>query len=190
MNSGQMMITILAMLLLTMTILTINRQSLTTNDTMGSSRYGLMALSLANTIIQDATGLAYDEKTSANQSAVSDSTQFTTPALLGTDGVAELASNPNTFDDFDDYNCYRTTPKTDVIIIDATTTPNKTMTFYSLCRVDYVDSGNPSVVKNNQTWSKRLMITVYSPDLVNSFTYKPDTLKLSTVYSYYYFPKN
>jgi MSHA pilin protein MshD len=190
MNSGQMMITILAMLLLTMTILTINRQSLTTNDTMGSSRYGLMALSLANTIIQDATGLAYDEKTSANQSAVSDSTKFTAPASLGLDGVAELASNPNTFDDFDDYNCYRTTPKTDVIIVDATTTPNKTMTFYSLCRVDYVDSGNPSVVKNNQTWSKRLMITIYSPDLVNSFTYKPDTLKLSTVYSYYYFPKN
>jgi len=188
MGSGQMMITILAMLLLSISILTINRQTMTTNDTMMSSRYGLMALSLGNSIIQDATALSYDEKT-GHGGSVSDSTQFTASASLGLDGTAELASNPNTFDDFDDYNCYKTTPKTDVIIVDATVTPNKTMTFNSLCQVDYVQSGNPSVVSSTQTWSKRMMIKIYSPDLINSFTNKPDTLRLSTVFSYYFFPK-
>jgi len=187
MGSGQMMITILAMLLLSMTILTVNRQTLTTNDTMMSSRYGLMALSIANTIIQDASGLAFDEKTAALGSSVTSVTQLTTSALLGLDS-GESASNPNTFDDFDDYNCYKTTPKTDVIIVDATTTPNKTMTFYSICKVDYVDGTNPSTVMATQTWHKRLMISVYSNDLKDPWTGLADTLKLSTVYSYYYFP--
>jgi MSHA pilin protein MshD len=188
MGSHQMVLSILAMLLLSISVLTVNRQTLTTNDTLMSSRYGLMSLSLANSIIQDASGLAFDENTVVQGSSVTSVTQLTLPSALGLDGTAELASNPNTFDDFDDYNCYRTTPKTDVIIVDATVTPNKTMTFYSLCRVDYVDGTNPSNVMTTQTWHKRLMVSVYSNDLKDPWTGLVDTLKLSTVYSYYYFP--
>jgi MSHA pilin protein MshD len=187
MGSHQMVLSVLAMLLLSISVLTINRQTLTTNDTMMSSRYGLMALSLANTIIQDASGLAFDEKTVTQGSSVASVSQLTAPTALGLD-TGESASNPNTFDDFDDYNCYRTTPKTDVIIVDATVTPNKTMTFYSLCKVDYVDGTNPSNVMTTQTWHKRLMVSVYSNDLQDPWTGQVDTLKLSTVYSYYYFP--
>jgi hypothetical protein len=187
MGSHQMVLSILAMLLLSISVLTINRQTLTTNDTLMSSRYGLMALSLANTIIQDASGLAFDENTAIQGSSVTSLTQLTLPSALGLD-TGESASNPNTFDDFDDYNCYRTTPKTDVIIVDATVTPNKTMTFYSLCKVDYVDGTNPNNVMTTQTWHKRLMISVYSNDLKDPWTGLVDTLKLSTVYSYYYYP--
>jgi len=188
MGSHQMILTVLAMLLLSITILTVNRQTLTTNDTMMSSRYGLMALSLANTIIQDASGLAFDESTAVQGSSVTNLSQLTASTALGLDGTAELASNPNTFDDFDDYNCYRTTPKTDVIVIDATTTPNKTMTFYSICKVDYVDGNNPNNIMTTQTWHKRLSISVFSNDLKDPWTGLADTLRLSTVYSYYYFP--
>jgi|BarGraIncu00222A_1022003.scaffolds.fasta_scaffold71747_1 MSHA pilin protein MshD len=187
MGSHQMVLSVLAMLLLSISILTVNRQTLTTNDTMMSSRYGLMALSLANSIIQDASGLAFDEKTVVQGSSVNSVSQLTASTALGLDS-GESASNPNSFDDFDDYNCYRTTPKTDVIIVDATVTPNKTMTFYSLCRVDYVDGTNPSNVMTTQTWHKRLMISVYSNDIKDPWTGLVDTLKLSTVYSYYYYP--
>jgi hypothetical protein len=187
MGSHQMVLSVLAMLLLSISVLTINRQTLTTNDTMMSSRYGLMALSLGNTIIQDATGLAFDENTATQGSSVSSVTQLTAPTSLGLD-TGESSSNPNTFDDFDDYNCYRTTPKTDVIIVDATVTPNKTMTFNSLCRVDYVDGNNPNNVMTTQTWHKRLMVSVYSNDIRDPWTGLVDTLRLSTVYSYYYYP--
>ena len=61
MGSGQMMMTILAMILLSLVILNINKGFYNTNITMANSRYDILAVSVANSIIEDATGLHFEE---------------------------------------------------------------------------------------------------------------------------------
>jgi hypothetical protein len=194
MGTGQTMISILAGLLLAMTILTVNRGFMTTSTVMSSSRYNIMAVSLGTSLIEDATSLAFDEKTaptgsSTTGAAITDSTQLTAPASLGID-TGELRTNPDGFDDFDDYNCYNNSdanhlPKRDSLAVQGVA--NTWVRFQTICKVDYVSTGNPSVSSATRTWSKRLRLYIYSNDLGDPVTHKTDTIKLSTVYSYWYF---
>ena len=174
MNTGQTMLTIFAMVLLSSVILTVNRGFITTNTTMNSNRVDILAVSLGNSIMEDATGLAFDEKTVG--AAISSTSSLTASTSLGLD-AGESSSNPNSFDDFDDYNCYKTTPKVDTIGVPGTT--NK-FTFNTYCRVDYVSPNNPDQISTSQTYHKRLQLRIFSPGMA-------DTIKMSTVYSYWYF---
>ena len=184
MNTGLMTMTILAMFLLSMTILNVNRGLLSTTNVMVSSRYNVMAISVGTSIMEDALSLRFDEVTAAG-GAITDSTKCVASSALGLD-AGESASNPAAFDDFDDYNCYRTTPKLDTIKVEGVT--GKMVIFKTLCKVDYVTSTNPDVVSTTQTWHKRMRLFVYSTDLSDPYSGKTDTVKLSTVYSYWYFP--
>ena len=170
-----MMLTIAAIVLLGSVILTVNRGFLTTGNTMDENRVDILGISLANSIIEDATSLSFDEKTVG--AAVTQTGSLTSSSLLGTDGTSENRNNPNTFDDFDDYNCYRTIPKLDSIEV-PNSTPVKKFYFNSLCRVDYVTAANPDVISVSPTWNKRLSIRLFSPGM-------KDTVRLSTVYCYW-----
>jgi hypothetical protein len=120
MSTGQMMITILAAFLLSMTILTVTKNSNNTASVVSSSRYDIMAISLGTSIIEDATApnMAFDETTVSG--ATKDSTTLTAPTLLGID--TGESRDPATFDDFDDYNCFNNSdanhaPKKDSIAV-------------------------------------------------------------------------
>ena len=180
MGTGQMILTILAMVLLSVVILTMNRGLYNTNTTMAASRYDILAVSVANSLIEDATGLRFDEVTIGAQTSTS---VLTSAANLGIES-GESGSNPKTFDDFDDYNVYKTTPKLDTITITGTT---KKIIFNSICKVDYVTASNPNVSTTTKTWHKRLRLWVYCPELRDPKTLVTDTIKLSTVFSYWYF---
>ncbi|MEI7813084.1 MAG: hypothetical protein WCJ01_11785 [Ignavibacteria bacterium] len=180
MNTGQSMLTILAMVLLTVTIINVNRNNLTTSTVLDQNRIDILAISLATSIIEDATSLAFDEKTIA--AAVASSSSLTAAASLGIDGT-ETAAKPNLFDDFDDYGCYVATPKKDTIAVPGSTA---SVIFWTLCQVDYVNPGNPNTVSASPTYHKRIKLRIFRPGM-NDAAGKTDTIKMTSVYSYWYF---
>ena len=125
-------------------------------------------------MIERASNKAFDEK--SDTLGLKLTTELTQPNYLGLD-AGESINNPDSFDDFDDFDCYRTTPKTDTLALEGTT---KKIVFYTKCQVDYVKPSAPETVSSNRTWLKRMEVKVYSSGI-------EDTVRLSTVYSYWYF---
>ncbi|MBA4405973.1 hypothetical protein C0389_01735 [bacterium] len=174
MNTGQMMITIAAFFLLSMVILTSSRGLITTNTIMVENRYGILSVSLATSTIEQATGKAFDHNT--DTVAVTSINSLTNVGALGLD-AGELSNDPTTFNDFDDFNAYKTVPKTDSLILEGT---DKKMIFNTYASVDYVNPDNPNNVSASRTWCKRISVKVVSPGI-------NDTIKMSSIYSYWYF---
>lgn len=174
MGTGQMMLTVGAMLLLAMTILTVNRGFLTTDSSMMQNRYDIMSVSLATSIIEAAIQLPFDNKTDG--AAVTSPSSLTAVSSLGIE-TGESRNLPGNFNDFDDYNCYKTNPKIDTVSYSGT---NRTAFFSSLIRVDYVNANDPTIVSTVPTYHKRIIVKVFTPGL-------QDTISMSTVYSYWYF---
>ncbi|MEW6508711.1 MAG: hypothetical protein AB1432_13305 [Bacteroidota bacterium] len=174
MNTGQMLITIGAIFLLTMVILTTNRGLINTNATMIDNRYGILATSLATSMIEKATGKAFDHN--SDTTAITSTNSLTNVASLGIE-TGENRNFPEDFNDFDDFNCYISNPKLDTVFFAGTT---RRIIFSTFCRVDYVTTSNPNSATNERTWHKRMIVRVISPEMV-------DTIKLSTIYSYWYF---
>lgn len=169
-----MMITIAAFFILSMVILTSSRGLITTNTIMLENRYGILSVSLATSTIEQATGKAFDQNT--DTTAVTSINSLTSVGTLGLD-AGELGSDPTTFNDFDDFNAYKTIPKSDSLILEGT---NKVMVFNTYATVEYVNPDNPNSVSSSRTWCKRITVKVVSPGM-------NDTMKMSSVYSYWYF---
>lgn len=174
MNTGQMLITIGAIFLLTTVILNVNRGLMTTTTVMYDSRYHIMGISLATSVIERATGLAFDNESDTTD--ITSLSQLTLPANLGIES-GESVNNPAAFNDFDDFNCYRTIPKADTIRLEGT---SNLLIYKTLCQVDYVEADNPEQVSSNRTWHKRIIVRVFSDSMA-------DTVSMSTVFSYWYF---
>jgi len=163
MNTGQMMITLAAMMLLALVILRVNNGFLSTNTVLMETKFGVLGVSLATSIIEDATGKAFDEN--------SDSGTVTTLndlSTLGPDGEVYNDEN-NPFDDFDDYK--------GLVYIDSTMPSAK---FRIACDVVYVNPAFPDSFSGTNTWHKKLTVVVTTPS-------SQDTIKMSTIFSYFYF---
>lgn len=166
MGTGQMMITIGALLLLSLVILRVNNGFLSTNTAVNQTKYEVMATSLGTSIMEEATDKAFDEQTKV--ASVSNVNSLTAPGSLGTESGEVYPA----FDDFDDYNGYVRTTAGDPTFLSAD--------FTARCVVDYVTPASPNTTSGSRTWHKRLRVTVTSPSL-------PDTIRLSTIFSYFYF---
>ena len=55
MNTGQMMLSIGALILLSTVVLRVNTSFLTTKQVMNESKFGVLAVSLAQSVIEEAT---------------------------------------------------------------------------------------------------------------------------------------
>ncbi len=154
-----MMITIAAMMLLSLVILRVNNGFLSTNNVLMETKFGVLGISLATSIMEEASGKAFDENTDSNSV-----TSLNDLSTIGLDGEVY----PD-FDDFDDYDGYKK-------IID--TMPSAI--FEISCKVDYVNTNTPELSTASKTWNKRLTVTVTSPS-------SPDTIQMSTIYSYFYY---
>ncbi|MFH1195240.1 MAG: hypothetical protein V1720_05985 [bacterium] len=166
MNTGQMLITIGAIMLLSLVIMRVNSSFMTTTTIMSDSKYGLLGISLASSIIEEASSKAFDEATV--EVSVTDSNSFTKYYYLG----KETGEVYPEFDDFDDYNNYTRSTANDSTM--------KSAVFNISCAVCYVLPPNLNTVYNKQTWHKRISVTVTSPSL-------EDTIRMSSIYSYWYF---
>ncbi len=96
MNTSQMLITIGALLLLGLVILRVNNGFLNTDSVLLDSKLGVLATSVAVSVIEEAEGKAFDQKTdSISVNNLSD--------LSSTLGPESGEVYPN-FNDFDDFN--------------------------------------------------------------------------------------
>lgn len=163
MNTGQTLLSIGALTLLSVIILRVNNSFLTTNTVMQESKFGLLAVSLAESIIQEANHKTFDAQTDGNP--IHD-----VSLLTGSSGLGPNSSESySTFNDFDDYNGFDTT---------ITNLPSATFNLH--CDVCYVNPSNPDIPTNNRTWNKKITVTVSSP-------FSKDTIKVSSIFSYWYF---
>ncbi|MGE5399509.1 MAG: hypothetical protein ACM3S2_03840 [Ignavibacteriales bacterium] len=163
MNSGQLLLTLGGMFLLSLLILRMNNNFLSTGDVMYNTKYGVLAVSLGTSMIEQANSKSFDSQTDTN--SVSSLNSLTDPSALG----AEPGEQYTDYNDFDDFNNY--------VRVDSSMPSAK---FTISCKVGYVQSGNPDVIVNQKTWHKRILVTVSSPSM-------EDTVKLSSVFSYWYF---
>ena len=163
MNTGQTVLTIAAMFLLSVLILRFNTTLLSTSSVMLDTKFGVLGVSLATSIIEEASEKAFDSAT--DTTAISDINDLTYPAFLG----PAPGETYELFNDIDDFNRFTK--------IDSTM-PSAVFTIS--CRVTYVDPDNLEVPSYHKTWCKKITVTVTSPSM-------PDTIRMSSVYSYWYF---
>lgn len=164
MNLGESLLAIGAMALLSVLVLGVNNKIFFTGTSLTESKIEVLANSIGTSIIEEASGKAFDEVTTEN--SVDDVSLLTNKGSLGPDGIE---SYPD-FDDFDDYNGYEF----------ADTKTLEPDTFYVSCKVFYVEP--PDLESSSgRSWNKRIVVTVTSP-------YMPqDTVTLTSIYSYWYF---
>jgi hypothetical protein len=170
MGTGQTMITLFAMVLLSFLILRVNSLFLQTNTTLYTTKFDVLAFSLAQSMIQEIEGNAFDNNTVS--AVVSSTTSLST--TLGPESGETFA----TYNDIDDFNNYTRS---------VTNLPSAK--FNIKCKVEYVTSAAPDVATSTPTWNKRITVYVTSPSMMISSTNvsKADTVKLSQVFSYWNF---
>jgi hypothetical protein len=172
MGTGQVLFSLGAMALLATSTISMHKGYNASYQQVIQSKLGITAVSLASSIIEEATGKAFDRRT--DDSAVTALSALTPVAQLGKDAGE---SYPDSITDFDDFN--------NLSIVKAFTDtvykkPYGGGTFNIKCKVEYVNPGSPNTVSSSPTWDKRLTVTVTSPDM-------KDTIQTQFVYSYWYF---
>lgn len=163
MNTGQMFLTIGALVLLSTLMLRINTNNLQTDTIRAEAQYTVLATSIITSIMEKAKSLAFDATTDTN--TVTSITGLTPASSLGPSG----GETYDTFNDFDDFNGYT---KVD------STMPSAV--FDISCEVFYIHKTNLKDKYNSRTWHKKITIQVSSP-------FMQDTIKQSTIYSYWFF---
>ena len=155
-----MLITIGALMLLSLVILRVNNNFLSTNTVLMENKFGVLAVSLGTSVLEEAQGKAFDQNT--DSSAVTDLTELST---IGPE-TGEVDPLYNDFDDFDG-----------LVRVDSTL---PSAPFKIECQVVYINSTNPDGSSASKTWHKKLTVTVTSE-------FMQDTITLSSIYSYFYF---
>lgn len=177
MNTGQMLITIGAITLLAIVILRVSTNLLVTDNVLDRSKVSLIAVSLATSVIEEASNKAFDHATFNN--SIDNLSVLTTRAKLGPE-TGEVYPG---FNDFDDFNIFRFSPKIDSIEV----AENKSFKFEIFCAIDYVTAAQPEVPTSSQQWHKRMTVKVTSDAMRDESTGKQDTIRMSTIFSYWYF---
>ena len=166
MNTGQMLLTIGALLLLSTVMLRVNSNNFSTETVRDEARFGVVATSIATSIIEQAKSFAFDANTDTN--SVTSLSELTSVFNLGPD-AGENSADIKTFNDFDDLDGYTE--------IDSTT---QTAIFEISCSVNYVSKTNLMGISSVPTWHKKISVTVSSPSM-------GDTLTEASIYSYWFF---
>ena len=162
MNTGQSLFSVGALLLLSLSILRVNNSILTTDTIMQDSKLGVLGISLATSLIEEANRKAFDAASADD--AVDNLGDLTPPGSLGPGG----GETPENFNDFDDYNGYT---KLDTV---------NTIDYKIDCSVNYVTPANVDGISYTTTWHKKITVLVSS-------SFMNDTLSFSSVYSYWHF---
>lgn len=167
MNSGQSFLSLGAMTLVALIILQVNTGFVMTSSALLENKLDILAISLASSIIEDASGKAFDANTISD--AVSTTANLTMPGSLGPNSAE---SYPN-FNDFDDFNGLEFTNSSQA-------------EFDVSSEVCYVQANNPDQKSSSPTWHKKITVCVTSKSLINDHGIQ-DTIKMSSVFSYWHF---
>jgi hypothetical protein len=180
MNLGQIMMVALALMLLGGLVLNANSSVYQSTDTMYTSEFGVTAISLATSVVEEASGKMFDNAIAGtNAAAVYDSSLFTSPGALGPE-AGESYRGPNDFNDIDDYNglfiVYKSNVAADTISTPGSNreiiVPGIRSKYFVRCKVCYVQPPNLDVSYTaKQTWHKKITVTVTSPSTRDSLVY-------------------
>ena len=154
------MLTMGAMVILSLTMLRVNKSFVTSAASLDESKFSVLALSLASSVIEEAHSKAYDESTVEDAANTVD--LFSSSLGPDNESYAE-------FDDCDDYNGYQKT---------ISNIPSADFNIY--CTVTYVNPSAPDVNAATKTWNKKITVMVTSPSM-------KDTVRVSSIFSYWYF---
>ena len=161
MNTGQMLLTAGAVVLMSLTVLAINKTFTQHGFTLQQTEIGIYKVSLGMSILEEAMGKAFDENSIDNPLAA-------VTSLSSTLGKESGEVYPD-FDDFDDYNNFKQT--WGVYGVDSITV---------FCRVVYVDPANPDGSTSSRTWHKKITTYVWGSQ-------QADTLSFTQLFSYWSF---
>jgi len=160
MGTGQMLITLAAIILLSLVILRVTTNFLFTEEVLMESKFGVLGISLATSMMEKATGKPFDEE--------SDSGTILTLTDLSSIGPDPGEVYPN-FDDFDDYD--------GLLKIDS----SMPSAIYKIeCNVNFVNTADLDGYSAAKTWHKKLKIQVTTKS-------SKDTIEMETIYSYFFF---
>ncbi|HEY6906939.1 MAG TPA: hypothetical protein VI230_05690 [Ignavibacteriaceae bacterium] len=158
MNSVQSMLTMGALVLLSLSSLRFNTSVLENSTAQIENKVTLTAFSLADDMIETIKQRSFDQATVEFPTGLAN---LTPPAKLG----PETGETYQTFNDIDDYNNYKKT-------VSAPHAEN----YGVLCTVKYVDGNNPDNEIGTQSYYKKVTVTVTSP-------YMRDEVNLSFVFT-------
>lgn len=164
MNTGQTLLAVGAMILLSVLILRVNGTFLTTGTAIMDTKFDILSTSIAISQLEEISRRRFDQYT-VTSPATSLSQLSTT---LGRESGEPAPPNDASYDDIDDYNNYYK---------DITDMPSAK--FHVLCHVNYVQ---PSALNDSTTvptWFKKVTVEVW-PELQNA-----DTVRISQIFSYW-----
>jgi MSHA pilin protein MshD len=168
MNTGQSLLSIGALLILSILILRINNSILVTDEILVDSKVGILANSVAVSIIEKASRKFFDAATTEGPVDIE---------TLTTDlGPRYDEIPPDSCNDFDDFHGYTQVD-----------TFYNSLLFFTECEVCYVEPENPDVKVTGPTWHKKLSVKTYCKPMNDISTTPADTFKISTIYSYWTF---
>ena len=166
MNTGQMMLVLGALMLLSAVTLGVNRMLVTKTTTMLEAEASLVGVSLAQSMLDEIQTKSYDAAT-AGGTRIWDSTLFTPSGGLGRSALESsnvpLPESPDTvsayksvkyYNDVDDYNRYK-----------RYSFHPSLGTFTILDTVLYVQEANPDLMSTPQTFYKKIVVTVTHPNM-------------------------
>lgn len=171
MNTGQTLLSLGAVALLSFLILRVNTLSVETQEDHINTRLGVVALSFANSYLDLIRNKAFDE-------VVLDSTisNIILSNLTYPPG-AEPGEIFQNFDDIDDYNLKGVVLEDTTTLVNSVDPAKKTKIYYT-SNVYYVNSNNPSVIQTSRQWNKRIDVKVWTKEM-------KDTIKLSLITGYW-----
>lgn len=172
---SQIYMTLGAMVLLSVFILSSNTLIQRNSQIVNESEYLITAISIAQNVLDEAKTKAFDEKLVSGK--VSDEKDLTQVLGRENDETFKYPDLPDTvskqiynstkiYDDFDDYNGYTR-------IVDT----KRADSFKVSSIVQYVDPEDPDVTQSSPTFCKRITVIVNSPYLTT-----PVQLKFAMIY--------
>ena len=168
-NTGQTLLVLGAMLLFAITLPSVNNAILYSESNQVMTQVENSAMAVAQGVLSEVAVKTFDEVCFSEMPLIA--AQLTPTASLGPE-AGEYYPN---FDDIDDY--------TALSITDTTAFPS--VKFIVTGHVDYVEPTAPNTVSANQTFVKRLQVTVTSPFLMDPASGDPLHIMLQRLYSYH-----
>jgi hypothetical protein len=175
MNLGQMMLVVGALAMLGLLTLSTNRTIMESNKTQNDSEFGVTAVSIATSVVEEAMGTMFDAAIGdTNVGAVTSVANLTAPLSLGHSVLesyrAHIAGTRD-FGDFDDFKglflVYKSpsdtasTAGSDYEFV----VPGIRNKYFARVQVNYVDLTNlgSTLATNPRSWYKRMTVTVTTP---------------------------
>jgi hypothetical protein len=171
MNTGQTILTIVAIVLLGTNVVSVNRTFTQHGAVLQQTEIGLFGVSLGTSLLEEARAKAFDKYSLIGFPQFL--TQLTPHDSLGPE-PGELRQE---YDDFDDYNMMTGGATRDNTVVRADTIRIPDVdTFVRWAKVCYVDTSNPDGYRGARTWMKKL--TVYVKGSASQ-----DTIQMSYLFS-------